>query len=145
MHFKGRDLKPYGDFVRVSALVEGRVYFRVSFLDQDMAIPEMVPLVYMGRNVHPDQAGLYFQDAASYLGGDRLDLETLRSGQLAEDEGPLGAHHRRLEPWCEVLTDGEFTNVYEFEPGLESLLACSLRRHAWNGVIRPCTPAPEAE
>jgi len=44
LYFDGRELKPYGEFVRAADLVDGRVYFRVGFLDQDTVIPELVPL-----------------------------------------------------------------------------------------------------
>src|SRR5687767_12608228 len=53
MYFEGRELKPYGEFVKASDLVVGRVYFRVSYLDLDMMIPELVPLVFIGRNLVP--------------------------------------------------------------------------------------------
>ena len=139
MRFEARELKPYGDFVRTPTLVEGRVYFRVSFLDQDMMIPEVVPLVFIGRHLHAEQPGLYFQVAASYLAGERVELG---SGRLTEGDAP-GTSPSAGQPWCEVMQDGEFAHVYEFEPALESLLACSLRRREWNGVVRPCPPAPE--
>jgi hypothetical protein len=121
-------------------LIQGRVYFRVNFLDQDMMIPEMIPLVFIGRNLTPDQPRLYFQDAGSYFAGERID--GLSAGQISDAEVPVGPR-RNLEPWCEVIADGEYTSVYEFESGLESLLVCSLRRADWDGVVKPCDPVPE--
>ncbi|HVQ28045.1 MAG TPA: hypothetical protein VMV21_00600, partial [Vicinamibacteria bacterium] len=73
-YFEGRELQSYGEYVRAAQLVEGRVYFQVSYLDQDSAIPELVPLVFVGRNLDPQQHGLYFQDASSYLAGERYDF-----------------------------------------------------------------------
>ena len=58
MYFEGHELKSYGEFVKASELVVGRVYFRVNFLDEDMAIPELVPLVFIGRDLCPEEPGL---------------------------------------------------------------------------------------
>lgn len=73
MYFEGRELKSYGEFMKASELVVGRVYFRVSFLDEDMAIPEVVPLVFIGRDLSPEELGLYYQDAGSFFEGKRWD------------------------------------------------------------------------
>ena len=72
-YFDGRELKSYGEYVRAADLVEGHVYFRVSYLDQNSVVPELVPVVFVGRNLDPQQRGLYFQDASSYLAGERYD------------------------------------------------------------------------
>jgi hypothetical protein len=37
MHFAGRDVKPFGEFVRAADLLQGRTYFRLSYLDQSLA------------------------------------------------------------------------------------------------------------
>jgi hypothetical protein len=93
MYFEGRELKSYGEFVKASELVIGRVYFRVSFLEQDMAIPELVPLVFVGRDLNPERPGLYYQDAASCLNGkrwggtnDEPDVESM--DEDADVDGP---------------------------------------------------------
>ena len=118
MYFEDREIKAYGDFIRASDLVVADVYFRVSYLDEDMLIPEMVPLVFIGRNLDPEQPGLYFQDAGSYLAGERYEPANDRI------TGPRGG----FGGWLETMPEDEFSNVFEFERGLDSLLACSLRR-----------------
>jgi len=66
IRFEARDLKHYGEFVQPSDLIEGETYFAVQFLDDQMLVPKLDPLVFVGRNLEPGDAGrLYFQDAAS--------------------------------------------------------------------------------
>jgi len=64
--------------VKAGDQVVGRVYFRVSVLDEDAVIPELVPLVFIGRNLDADEPGLYFQDVDSYLTGERYEGATGR-------------------------------------------------------------------
>jgi hypothetical protein len=47
------------------------VYFRVSYLDQDMMIPELVPLVFIGRDLRSKHPVMYYQDAEFFLAGKR--------------------------------------------------------------------------
>ena len=68
-YFEGREVKPYGDYVLTTDLVAGRVYFKVGYLDEDMVVPELMALVFIGRDVNPKRPGFYFQDAPSYFGG----------------------------------------------------------------------------
>jgi hypothetical protein len=140
MYFEGRELKSYGEFVEASELVIGHVYFRVSFLEQDMAIPELVPLVFIGRDLNPERPGLYYQDAASFLNGkrwgdtnDEPDVES-----MDEDADVDGPHNG----WFETQSEDTYSHVYEFEKALDSLLNCSLRRRKWDGQVR-FTEAPE--
>src|SRR5262249_34935913 len=104
-----------------------------------MAVPEMIPLVFIGRNLHSGHAGLYFQDAGSYLGGDRYGPDYWTSAQLSDGE-PEAAPQNTSDHWFEVLRDGEFSTVFEFEHALEALLSCSVRRRQWSGKVRPCEP-----
>jgi hypothetical protein len=50
MLFEARDLPPYVEHVPVEQLQAEQVYFIVSFLDQDMRVPELRPFVFVGRN-----------------------------------------------------------------------------------------------
>ena len=139
LYFEGRELKPYGEFVRAVDLEVGRVYFRMGYVDADTALPELAPLVFLGRNLDPEHPGLYFQDAASYLAGERYD---------SVDCAPPPSE--TTEPDCSsvvqfhVLPQGEYASVFEYEKALDQLLACSLRRKSWDRHLRPLTLPPDA-
>jgi hypothetical protein len=57
MRCEAREIKPDTEFVKVVDLVVGRVYFDVTYVDYDMIVPEITPLVFIGRDLHPDEAG----------------------------------------------------------------------------------------
>jgi hypothetical protein len=141
-YFEGRELKTYGDYVRAAELVEGRVYFRVSYLDQDRAIPELVPLVFVGRNLDPEQRGLYFQDASSYIAGERYDATDWESVNSEEDV-PRRIHMGPVVSF-ETMPETEFATVLDFEQALDLLLGVSIRRNKWDGQVRPIVPHAEA-
>jgi hypothetical protein len=127
-YFPGRQLSPYGEYVKSGDLVVGHVYFRVTYVDKDTMIPELAPLVFIGHDLNAMTPGPYFQDAASYLAGDRVDWP---STVEIDDDGvdttsPGGAMYY-------VLPAGEVTCVLEFEQAIALLLQCSLRRKSWNG------------
>jgi hypothetical protein len=135
--FEGRELKPYGEYVLAADLVAGRIYFKVGFLDDDMAVPQMDAFVYLGRDLSKRLPGLYFQDAPSHIAGERIDVEAWAStsGDLDED-----ADGRRWERGDDVVLEWQrekkYSDVYEFEGALNSLLGCSLRRQKWDGTVR---------
>lgn len=135
--FEGRELKPYGEYALAADLIVGRVYFTVGFLDDDMAIPEMTALVFLGTDLSSRLPGLYFQDAASYVAGERIDVESWVSTQDDLDADVTGQHWVRDDDvrldWQKARKHSE---VYEFEGALNSLLSCSLRRRQWDGTIR---------
>ena len=125
MRFESRELKPYGEFVEATDLVEGKIYFRVSFFEQEMLTPELVPLVFIGRNLQPDEPGLYFQDVASYMAGERYnpnDWIPLTEGERSKE------HDHDYDCRFDVIEDKEITSVYEYEKALDSLLRCSIDR-----------------
>ena len=111
LYFEGRNIKPYGEFASASGLVEGETYFAVHYVDDRMLIPEVTPLVFIGRDLDPADSGrLYFQDAGSYVAGARFG-----SAAGAKDaEFHTVAH--------------ETPFVFEFERALDVLLGCSLKR-----------------
>ena len=111
LYFQGRELKPYGEFASGANLVEGETYFAVHFVDDRMHIPELTPLVFIGRNRQRGDAGLlYFQDAGSYVAGVRYES--------ASGDGGAEFH----------VVDEDTPLVLEFERALDLLLWCSLRR-----------------
>jgi hypothetical protein len=118
MRFEARDLKPFAEPVESGALREGEVYFSLNFVDDDMLIPSLNPLIFVGRNLEPgDVAKVYFQDIDSYQRGVRFNT--------ASDESPA------------VFQKGDETSVnhiFEYERALDVLLTCSLRRNRIGAV-----------
>jgi hypothetical protein len=86
LYFEGRALKPYGEYVPNDQLIIGRVYFKLGFLDEDMVVPQMHPMVFIGRDLHEQLPGLYFQDVESYFDGVRLKPEECVGADDLEDE-----------------------------------------------------------
>jgi len=112
MRFEAREVPNYVEHVPVGELRHGDVYFVVSFCDHEMNIPEMRPVVFVGRDLAEDESGaLYFQDYESYQMGARYDDSN--DSHVAEFE-------RHAEE--------QSTGVCEFERALDVLLRCSLRR-----------------
>ena len=54
--------------MKVSELIIGRTYFRLTFSDPDLTMPGVEPLVYLGQ-VADDSGteGIVFQDTGSYV------------------------------------------------------------------------------
>jgi hypothetical protein len=76
MIFEEREVKPYGEPVLPEQLDEEgeEIYFSLNFLDDDMLIPVLEPLVFIGRDLcEGDSQQVYFQDAESYRQGIRFD------------------------------------------------------------------------
>jgi hypothetical protein len=53
VYFDGRELKPYAEPVSSNELEEDAVYFAVNYVDDEMLIPLMETLVFIGRNLEP--------------------------------------------------------------------------------------------
>ena len=135
MRFAARDLKPYGEYVLAADLVQGKTYFRLSFLDHEMTVPELVPLVFIGRNVRPEHPGLYFQDVASHASGEDHPLDGWEEIESLADL-PAAAWKRGACRF-DMMPDGKYSNVFEFEKALDRLLACSLRRQKLSSGEQP--------
>jgi hypothetical protein len=144
MRFEARDLKGYVDHVKAADLVVGRPYFRVCFIDKDMVIPGLEAVVFIGRNLHPDGPGLYYQDAASFLSGARFEPAELEPFPKADVAGHAHFTFAIGDQWIDVYPDREAAGVVDFDGALESLMHCSLRHRAWDGTLRPI-PARDDE
>lgn len=85
-------------------LVEGRTYFAVQFLDPEMHLPIMEPVVFLGRSASvPGQSDdLLFQSADT---------------SSPDDDGIVYAQE-----------SGQCQHIFEFERALEMLMRCSIRR-----------------
>jgi hypothetical protein len=109
-HFEGREVPCDSEYAPASSLIEGHIYFTVSFVDRELLVPSMVPLVFIGRDLDEGDSGmLYFQDAASHVAG-------VRFGSADQDEAEFHCVH----------VDTPF--VYEYERALDRLLWCSMER-----------------
>ncbi len=109
MKFESRSLKPHAEPVSREDLKVGDVYFTLKFVDDEILVPILEPIDFIGRNLgRKDTERVYFQDAVSYRDG-------VRYGRGATKKG------------AEFFT-GSTQAVFTYEKALDLLLACSLRR-----------------
>ena len=60
----------------------GHVYFTLRFVDDEILIPILEPIVFIGRNLDPgDTDRVYFQDAVSYRDGVRHGPGATKKGE----------------------------------------------------------------
>ena len=112
MYFEGRELKEYAEPVSANELSEGKIYFSLNYVDDDMLIPVMETVVFIGRNLEPGDVGqVYFQDVESHREG-------IRYGRDKEDG------------WAKFQTgsENEVSHIFEYEQALDALMRCSLNR-----------------
>jgi hypothetical protein len=120
VHFEARELKSYAQPVTADELIVGEVYFSVRYVDEDMLVPTVDTLMYIGKNLDAGDSGkLYFQDIDSYLQGVRFATAT-------NDDGALFITESADKPW-----------VFNFERALELLMQCSLRRQTKSTIRLP--------
>lgn len=112
MYFEGRDLTDHAEPVSASELREGQVYFAVNFVDGEMLIPIMKTIVFIGRNLEPDDVGqVYYQDVESHREGVSYDWES--------SDGPAE---------FQSGSEDEISHIFDYEHALEVLMRFSLRR-----------------
>lgn len=112
MRFEERELKPYAEPVSANKLKEGSIYFFLGYVDDEMLIPGLEPVVFVGRNLDPeDEERVYFQDLDSYRRGVRYDSAT---------KGDDATFYTGSE--------NEEGHVFEYERALDQLMLCSLKR-----------------
>jgi len=113
VHFEGRDLPDYAEPVSASYLREGQIYFAVTYVDNEMLVPVMETIVFIGRNLEPDDLDqVYFQDIWSHREG---------VSYSESDDG-------RATFQCGA--EAEIGHIFEYEHALEELMRCALRRQA---------------
>jgi hypothetical protein len=111
MHF-AREVKSYAEPVSTDELKEGSIYFFVNFVDGELLIPAMEPVVFVGKNLKAGEVGrMYFQNIYSFHEGTRYDT--------TDDEHPAEFHTGSAD---------ELGHVFEYEQALDVLITCSLRR-----------------
>ena len=124
MLFEQRVLTPYGEPVHESALIVGEIYFSVKFVDDDMLVPIMETLVFIGRNIEPgDKDRVYFQDVESYNDGVRLG--TVEPDRVNQEE-----EFASVSPLFYKQSADQLAHIFEFERALDQLMKCSLRRRS---------------
>jgi len=112
MRFEARDLKTYAEPVSASDLREETVYFFLNYIDDQLLIPELTPVVFIGKNLHEGDSGtVYFQDAGSYRAGVRHSSSEARENAVFHSG-----------------SENQVNHVFEYENALNLLLLCSIRR-----------------
>ena len=112
LRFEARELKPYAQPVSTDALQEGEVYFSVNFIDDDMFIPMLEPLVFIGHDLgERDEGRVYFQDVDSHRQGVRF--------QTADASDHATFHES---------SKNDIGQIFEYERALDLLMVCALRR-----------------
>lgn len=112
MKFAARELKPYYEPVEYQDLEVGIEYFIVRFVDDDMLIPTIESLIYIGEDLlEEDEGSCYFQDIESYLDGISFPNDERVNEAVV---------HRQPK--------NELSSICSFESSLNELLKCSLRR-----------------
>ena len=112
MRFEARELKPYAEPVVPEELREEEVYFSLQFADEELLVPILSPLVFVGRNLAEGDVDLmYFQDYESFGNG-------LRYSPTAADESTE----------FHVFGPKDINHIFDYEHALDGLMKCALRR-----------------
>ena len=110
MYFEGRELPLHAEPISECDLREGEIYFALTFLDDEMLIPSLQPVVFIGKNLEGNERDLlYFQDAESYREGIRFG---------SEGSGDSATFSCGAKP----------SHIFDYEHALNGLLRCSFRR-----------------
>jgi hypothetical protein len=121
VRIEGREVPPIGTPISPEQLRDGAVYFSVNYLDEDLTLPVMEPLVFVGRSLDGADSGLvYFQDADSYRRGVRYP-------------GPDEMGQARFWQGAE----NELNHIFTFELAFEELVRCAARRGFRPPMTRP--------
>jgi hypothetical protein len=116
--FDGRELVPYAQPVSPLSISEGKEYFSVTYVDDDLLVPSLEALVFVDRRQDEDgHDEMCFQDTDSYRRGVRLESATPSDGATFFFAAPEN-----------------LASVFDFEQALEELMRCSLRRVAKLGA-----------
>jgi hypothetical protein len=124
MRFEARELRSYAEPLSAEELAVGEIYFAVHFMDEQMLVPVMDTLVFIGRDLESDDSGrLYFQDVGSYWDGVRYATAT-------DDDRATFIMESADKPW-----------IFGFEQALEMLMECSLKRQRARAPDREAGPS----
>jgi hypothetical protein len=116
-----RELPAPAGPITASELKKGAVYFAVNYVDDNLLIPVMETLVFIGLDLEPGDSGLvYFQDVGSYLRGIRYGVAS------KEDFAEFFAG-----------SENEVSHIFEYEHALGKLVRCAIRRRKKRGGLTP--------
>lgn len=110
MRFPERELTPYAEPVLATELSEGSVCFSVTFVDDDLHIPVIETLAFVGKS---DDGLLLFQDIESHRQGISRDSAT--------NDHPATFFR---------CSEDQLKSIFEYEHALDELLRCFLRRQS---------------
>ena len=133
MFFPGREVSQCAQPVVADDLVVGRIYFMVNYDDDDLLIPTLEPVVFLGKNIvdyRNDQESddiFYFQDYSSHRNG-----VPHRAYEEPVSEG--GSEEHLIRAVFHDGTERMLSMVFDFNHALDSLLGCSLRRAEGSGM-----------
>jgi hypothetical protein len=115
MRIKGREIAGYAEPVEFEKLVKGEVYFALQFADEQLLIPNLEALIFLGRNLAEQSAEdlFFFQNFESYRNG-------LRFESVTTDE----------RSYFYVLRKNGMNHIFEYGKALDLLLECGVRRGA---------------
>jgi hypothetical protein len=112
VRFEERELQPFSMPVSATELREGSVYFALTYTPEDMTIPLMETLLFVGRDLDPGDVGrVYFQELTFHSPGIRRGVEA------SNDEADRG--------W---LMEDDLNHIFEYEQALDGIMKCALRR-----------------
>ena len=96
--------------------IEGKVYFNFTFLDRNFLYPDLIPLVYIGKNIENSENGdeWYFQGVESYyVEGAFLGTANFSEMQISDFmDNP---------PKLSILSRRELINIYTLDKIIEKL------------------------
>ena len=90
--FAATDLKPYAEPVPSEELRQGQVYLALQFVDEDLLVPVLQPLLFLGWNLDGDEPRVrFFQDYESFVAGvryaSRSETDSVYFEAYSEGEG----------------------------------------------------------
>jgi hypothetical protein len=122
--FPERSIARYAKYVDPEKLEIGRSYFRLQYIGDELQLPELVPLIFIGKDLDPseDVSRLYFQDASSYSIGVRWgDPPAACDGETEEERFQQFLARGHFETY-----EASQLSVLDFESALNLLLLYSL-------------------
>jgi len=117
VRFDARDLDDVAQPVEPQDLRNGETYFSLTFEDDNLCVPHMEPVVFIGRNLEPgDVDRVYFQD-----------FDSFRRGIPYGFGDPVTSSNNQSADFFAGAED-ETNHIFEFDKALDVLLICSVRR-----------------
>ena len=107
-----KELQPHAISITKEQLVPESTYYFLNYVDGEMLIPTLEPVVFVGKNFEAgDEHAVYFQDIGSFREG-------VRYSSSDPDES------------ADFYTgsEDELGHVFSFDHALDELFRCSLRR-----------------